>query len=254
MNVATKTMNVTYLGHSSVLLEVDGVRLLTDPLLRDRVLHLVRHSDPVGLEEVRSVDAVLVSHMHHDHFHPPSLRLLDRGAQLVVPSGAGATGERLGFERTVELAAGEGVQIGAVRIDATPAEHRSGRLLARGPRPVGFRISGTSNTYFAGDTDLFADMQQIKGDGLDLALLPVWGWGPRLPAGHLDPTTAARAAALLEPRVAVPIHWGTFAMRGLKRARPRFLIDPPFQFERAVAETGAPVEVRVLQPGQSAEI
>jgi L-ascorbate metabolism protein UlaG (beta-lactamase superfamily) len=162
--------------------------------------------------------------------------------------------ERLGFERTTELAAGETVDIGSLRIAATPAEHRSGRLLARGPRPVGFRISGTSSAYFAGDTDLFADMTEIKGEGLDLALLPVWGWGPRLPAGHLDPATAARAAALLEPRVAVPIHWGTFAMRGLARRRPRFLIDPPFQFESAVADTGAPIEVRVLQPGESAEV
>src|SRR5688500_8918999 len=100
-------MRVTYLGHSSVLLELDGVRLLTDPLLRDRVLHLVRHSDPVGLDGVRDVDAVLVSHLHHDHYHPASLRLLDRGAQLVVPSGARTMAERLGFERTMELAAGE---------------------------------------------------------------------------------------------------------------------------------------------------
>ncbi len=247
-------MRVTYLGHSSVLLEIDGVRVLTDPLLRDRVVHLVRHSEPVGLDEVRSVDAVLVSHLHHDHFHPASLKLLDRGAQLIVPRGARARAERLGFERTSELAAGESTEIGALRIEATPAEHRSGRLLAHGPRPVGFRIAGTSSAYFAGDTDLFADMEKIRGDGLDLALLPVWGWGPRLPAGHLDPTTAARAAALLEPRVAVPIHWGTFAMLGMRRAKPHFLIDPPFQFESAVEETGAPVEVRVLQPGESSDV
>jgi len=247
-------MRVTYLGHSSVLLEIDGVRVLTDPLLRDRVVHLVRHSEPVGLDEVRSVDAVLVSHLHHDHFHPASLKLLDRGARLIVPHGARARAERLGFERTSELAAGESTQVGVLRIEATPAEHRSGRLLARGPRPVGFRIAGTSSAYFAGDTDLFADMEKIRGDGLDLALLPVWGWGPRLPAGHLDPTTAARAAALLEPRVAVPIHWGTFAMRGMRRAKPHFLIDPPFQFESAVEETGAPVEVRVLQPGESSDV
>src|SRR4051794_29395624 len=247
-------MRVTYLGHSSVLLELDGVRLLTDPLLRDRVAHLVRHAEPVGLDGVRNVDAVLVSHLHHDHFHPASLRLLERGAQLIVPHGARARAERLGFERTTELAAGEDVTLGALRIEATPAEHRSGRLLAHGPRPVGFRIAGTSSAYFAGDTDLFADMEQIRGDGLDLALLPVWGWGPRLPAGHLDPGTAARAAALLEPRVAVPIHWGTFAMLGMRRAKPHFLIDPPFQFESAVEETGAPVEVRVLQPGESADV
>jgi L-ascorbate metabolism protein UlaG (beta-lactamase superfamily) len=247
-------LRVTYLGHSSVLLELDGVRLLTDPLLRDRVLHLVRHADPVGLDSVRAVDAVLVSHLHHDHYDPASLRLLDRGARLIVPEGAKAMAERLGFEQTTELAVGESVDIGALRVQATPAEHRRGRLLARGPRPIGFRVTGTSSSYFAGDTDLFSDMEEIRGDGLDLALLPVWGWGPRLPAGHLDPVTAARAAALLAPRVAIPIHWGTFALRGLKLARPRFLIDPPFQFESAVAETGAPVEVRVLQPGQSAEV
>ena len=205
-------MRVTYLGHSSVLLEIDGVRLLTDPLLRDRVVHLVPALGAGwprrGPERRRGAGVPL----HHDHFDPASLKLLDRGAQLIVPHGA-RRGRAPRFRAHLRAGAGESIEIGALRIEATPAEHRSGRLLAHGPRPVGFRIAGTSSAYFAGDTDLFADMEKIRGDGLDLALLPVWGWGPRLPAGHLDPTTAARAAALLEPRVAVPIHWGTFAMR-----------------------------------------
>jgi L-ascorbate metabolism protein UlaG (beta-lactamase superfamily) len=247
-------MRVTYLGHSTVLIELDGVRLLTDPLLRDRVIHLVRHSDPVGLEAVRTVDAVLISHLHHDHFHPASLRLLDRGALLIVPRGAGAVATRLGFERVAEVGPGDTVDVGGVTVLATPAEHRRGRLLARGPAAVGFRIAGSRKVYFAGDTDLFADMAEIRGDGLDLALLPVWGWGPRLPSGHLDPSRAAEATAVLRPRVVIPIHWGTFAMRGLGRVRPHYLTDPPRLFEGAVAETGEAVEVRVLQPGEAAEL
>ena len=82
---------------------------------------------------------------------------------------------------------------------------------------------------------------------LDLALLPVWGWGPRLGPGHLDPERAARAAQLLRPRIAVPIHWGTFYPRG--RREGNRLTAPPREFAARVAELAPQVTVRVLQPG-----
>ena len=103
--------------------------------------------------------------------------------------------------------------------------------------------------YFAGDTDLFDGMRDLPG--VDVALLPVWGWGPTLGEGHLDPDRAAEAAALMRPRVAVPIHWGTFYPVGLKRWRPAPLHEPPERFAARVAALAPGVEVRVLAPGDS---
>jgi L-ascorbate metabolism protein UlaG (beta-lactamase superfamily) len=100
--------------------------------------------------------------------------------------------------------------------------------------------------YFAGDTDLFDGMADLGP--LDVALLPVWGWGPSLGPGHMDPETAARAAALLRPRVAVPIHWGTYLQVGLRR-RESLLTEPPELFAAHCADLAPGVTVRVLQPG-----
>jgi L-ascorbate metabolism protein UlaG (beta-lactamase superfamily) len=107
--------------------------------------------------------------------------------------------------------------------------------------------------YFAGDTDLLDDMDGLV-EGLDVALLPVWGWGPSLGPGHMDPEAAARAAAMLRPRVAVPIHWGTLFPAGLKRWRPGPLTDPPHAFARHVAALAPDVAVRVLAPGEALDL
>jgi L-ascorbate metabolism protein UlaG (beta-lactamase superfamily) len=100
--------------------------------------------------------------------------------------------------------------------------------------------------YFAGDTDIFEGMQNLTED-LDLALLPVSGWGRWLPPGHLDPERAARAAALLAPRFAVPIHWGTLTAPGARRGDPE---GPAREFARLAASYAPGVEVRILRPGE----
>jgi L-ascorbate metabolism protein UlaG (beta-lactamase superfamily) len=96
-------------------------------------------------------------------------------------------------------------------------------------------------------------MERLAG-GLDVALLPVWGWGPSLGAGHLDPERAARAAALLAPRIAIPIHWGTFFPLGLARLRSSLVQAPPREFARRAAELAPQVDVRVLSPGESTSL
>jgi L-ascorbate metabolism protein UlaG (beta-lactamase superfamily) len=93
-------------------------------------------------------------------------------------------------------------------------------------------------------------MADFGGD-LDLALLPVWGWGPTLGIGHLNPERAARALALLRPRLAIPIHWGALAPIGLHWLRPRFLIDPPYAFQEYAKVLAPEVQVRILLPGES---
>jgi L-ascorbate metabolism protein UlaG (beta-lactamase superfamily) len=236
-----------------VLLELGGVRLLTDPVLRPGFAHIQRHAAPPAAEVTERVDAVLLSHLHADHVDLPSLRGFARDVRLVVPRGAGSFLRRKGFASVQELACGESLDVGGVEVVATPAVHDDRRLPLIGIRaaPIGFVVRGPRSVYFAGDTDLFQGMEGLEPD-LDLALLPVWGWGPRIGAGHLNPETAARAAQLLSPRTAVPIHWGTFFPRG-RRMGDR-LTAPPLEFADRVADLAPWITVRVLEPGESLEL
>lgn len=246
-------MRITWVGHSTVLIELDGLRVLTDPVLRTRVAHLLRDVPLAADDVVGELDAVLVSHMHHDHFDPPSLRMVDRSAALIVPSGARQACAKIGFERVTELAVGDSVSVGAITVGGTYAAHRGGRLLRRGPEAIGFVIGGSERVYFAGDTDIFPAMRELRGD-LDVALLPVGGWGPKLGEGHLDARRAAESLALLEPRVAVPIHWGTLYRMGMARSRRALLSDPPHAFARQAAKVAPSVDVRILRPGETTTV
>jgi L-ascorbate metabolism protein UlaG (beta-lactamase superfamily) len=244
----------TYVGHATVLLDLDGTRLLTDPVLRRRVGPLVRHGPAPRPTMTDGVDAVLISHLHHDHADLASLRQLGREVALLVPPGSRGFFGRHGFGNLTELAPGESSRIGNLAVTAVEADHDGGRRRgASDVQPIGFLIGGSRSVYFAGDTDLFAGMEGLVSD-LDLALLPVWGWGPTLGAGHLDPEGAARAAALLSPRLAVPIHWGTLYPFGLAHLRPGRLRLPAEEFAACAREIAPQVETRVLSPGESTSL
>jgi len=240
----------TWLGHSTVLIELPGTRLLTDPLLRRRVLHLRRFA-PLAVEPL-DVDGVLISHVHWDHLDVPSLGLLPRDAVVVVPRGAGMLLPRRRFPNVVEVAAGETVTIDGADIRATDAAHRVAFWERRAAPPaIGFVVEAGQSVYFAGDTDVFDGMAALAPH-LDVALLPVAGWGPRLPAGHLDPAGAARALELLRPEVAIPIHWGTYGPLWKRRATST--LAPPNEFRRFAAKIAPDVDVRVLQVGETTEV
>jgi L-ascorbate metabolism protein UlaG (beta-lactamase superfamily) len=118
---------------------------------------------------------------------------------------------------------------------------------------VGYLIDdGDERVYFAGDTDVFDEMADLAG--IDLALLPVWGWGPRLGPGHMDPRRAAEALTVLRPRAVVPIHWGTLWPLGMGRVRPHRVERPPLEFERHAAELAPEVKVFVTPPGETVAI
>ncbi len=225
------------------------MRLLTDPLLRQRVVHLRRVRD-VDVEPLAGVDAVLVSHLHFDHLHIPSLVRLGRNVSLVVPRGAGRLARRRGFRSVTELGVGEELDVGALRIRGTHAVHDP-RRLPFGARadPLGFLIQGTRSVYFAGDTDVFDEMSELAP--VDVALLPIWGWGPSLGPGHMSPPEAAEAARLLRASVAIPIHWGTyFPLQSARHGKPAFLDRPADEFLAAMNARAPEIEVRVLHPGE----
>jgi L-ascorbate metabolism protein UlaG (beta-lactamase superfamily) len=242
---------VTWLGHSSTLIELDGVRLMTDPILRERIGPLVRIAPRVPPEPVRAIDAALISHLHADHADLSSLRRL--GAHIIAPSGSARWLARNGLRDVEELRAGEETSVGPVRISATPAQHH-GRRWRYGAHAdaIGFVAAGSQGCYFAGDTDLYPGMSELAGS-IDLALLPVWGWGSRLGPGHLDPERAATAASMIAPRVAVPIHWGTFVL-GWPGKRPPDPALPARRFSELTARVAPSVEVRVLAPGSRTEL
>jgi L-ascorbate metabolism protein UlaG (beta-lactamase superfamily) len=246
--------SVTYVGHGTVLIEIDGVRLLTDPVLRRRVGPLVRHGSAPRPAVAEDLDAVLISHLHRDHADLGSLRRLGRETRMLVPPGSRGFFENNGFQAVAELAPGESSQIGALEVSAVEARHDCGhRRFAKDPQAIGFLVNGRRRVYFAGDTDIFAGMSDLD-PRLDLALLPIWGWGPSVGSGHLDPRSAARAAALLAPRLAVPIHWGTLYPFGLARFHSRPLRAPATEFAAQTRKLAPHVETRVLSPGESTSL
>jgi L-ascorbate metabolism protein UlaG (beta-lactamase superfamily) len=251
-----RAVEITWLGHASVLVVLDGVRLLTDPALRNRLGPLgpigpLGRIRPVGgIDAPQRVDAILLSHLHADHTDLPWLRAAARSVPVIAPRGSGAWLERQGLEDVRELAVGSEATLGAVRVTATPAVHDRRRRPLGGPQadPVGYAVTGSGSAYFAGDTDLFDEMAELRGS-VEVALLPVWGWGRSLGPGHLDPGRAAKAAALIAPAVAIPIHFGTFAPRwpGGKLPDPD---APSREFARLVRRDSPSVEVRALAPGE----
>ncbi len=243
---------MSYLGHSTVLVEMDGVRVLTDPILRRRVGPLVRAATPIEPQAWASVDVVVLSHSHWDHLDLASLRLLGADVTVVVPRGMGRRLRARGFREVVEVVPGDTLVVRGIAIETIQAVHRGfGPPIGPTELAVGYLLRGSRSIYFAGDTALFEGMRDLDR-GLDLALIPVWGWGPRArPTEHLDPMGAARAVELIRPRLAVPIHWGTLHPIGMHWLRPDTRVEPPQAFARYAARLAPDTEVRVVPIGGS---
>jgi L-ascorbate metabolism protein UlaG (beta-lactamase superfamily) len=240
------------MGHSTADISIGGVRFVTDPVLGARVAHLRRRCpNPVLAPGV--IDAVLISHLHHDHLDLASLRRIGAGPVL-VPRGAGRLIGGAVSGDVVEVSPGDVVNVGAARVLVVHADHSGRRTLSRAHGPaLGFVIEASGRrVYFPGDTDLFEDMQSFGP--LDLALLPIWGWGPRLGPGHLNPQRAAAAAALLGAASVLPIHWGTFSPVNFGWGRPGWLDQPGVEFVAALPAAAPESRLVLLEPGGAAQI
>lgn len=246
---------LTYLGHSTVLIAIDGLRLLTDPILRMRVGPLVRAQPPIEPSHWTGIDGALISHSHWDHLDIGSLELLGYDTHLVVPLGLGERLRQRGFRHVSEVRPRDTVEMGGVSIRAIHARHHGfGPPLGPSGLAVGYLVEGTVGIYFAGDTAFFTGMADLSGH-VDVALLPVWGWGPWTRSSeHLDPLGAARALSLIRPRLAVPIHWGTLHPVGMGWLRPGTRVHPPRQFARLAGRHAPGTTVRILPVGASLEV
>jgi L-ascorbate metabolism protein UlaG (beta-lactamase superfamily) len=241
-------VDVLFVGHATVRLDLDGVRVVTDPLLRRTLGPLERHGLPPDPAALTATDLVLISHGHPDHFDRGSLRLVADAGVVVVPRGLGRVAQRHVHGTVVELAAGEHAQVGAVRVEAVPAHHW---IVPGAPRaePVGYLVEGSTSVYFAGDTGRHPGLARLAGR-VDVALLPVWTWGPHLGPGHLGPRSAAELLADLGAQAAVPVHWGTLYPRRLHHVHRRPLDEPGDRFARHAAAVAPGADVQVLRPGE----
>ena len=217
-------LRATWLGHSTVLLEIDGLRVLTDPVWGERVSPLPFagprrfHPAPAQIEQLPPLDAVVISHDHYDHLDYPSiLRLAPLGVPFITSLGVGAHLEAWGVppERITELDWWESVEVGALTVTAAPSQHFSGRgvgdrngtlwsaMVLRGPRHA---------VFFSGDTGLTQEYEEIRQrlGPFDLVMLEVGAWHPSWGDIHLGPENALRAHALLGGGAFLPVHWGTF--------------------------------------------
>ncbi len=252
----THLVQVNYIGHATVLIDIGRIRVLTDPILRNRLFVLQRHGrNPApGLLEARPPDIVLLSHLHHDHADLPSLRALPSSTTVICPRGSGRYLARGAGVQVHEVVEGDRVPVADVEITAAPANHGQAYPI---PRPLGtclsYILENSRTVYFAGDTDIFPEMDSVGTEfNIDVALLPVWGYGPWLGSGHLTPKTAAQALTRLRPRIAVPIHWGALRYMGPHSLwkRAGFLNQPPHTFADHALRLAPKTEVRVLQPGE----
>ncbi|MBI1944110.1 MAG: MBL fold metallo-hydrolase [Deltaproteobacteria bacterium] len=226
---APSALRVTWLGHSTVLIEIDGVRLLTDPVWGERASPFTLvgpkrfHPPPLPLAELPPVDAVLLTHDHYDHLCASTVRALAAGAvpgfsgRFITALGVGAHLERLGVPAPLieELDWGEGTKVGDVDVVAVPAQHFSGRGPLDRNRTLwaGFAVLGPRHRVFTsgdtGPTDEHVDIGASFGP-FDVVLFEIGAYHPAWGDIHLGPDAAYQAFVRANARALLPVHWGTF--------------------------------------------
>ncbi len=243
----TAELAVTWWGHSSATVELGGIRLAVDPLLTDRLAHLRRRGSTPD-SSASEADVVLISHQHHDHLHLPSLRRFGPDVTVVGPRGAERLLGRSGARDVRTVSPGDDVEVRGVRVHVLAASHPGGRhALARGSGvALGFRVEAAGRScWYPGDTGLRDDLVDVAS--VDLALVPIGGWGPTLPDTHLSPETGAEAVRRVGATYALPVHWGTFWPVGLDRLAPgnheKRFVSPGARFAAALAFVGDPEPV-----------
>lgn len=250
------SIEVTWLGHSTVVVDIDGVRLVADPLLRRHAGVLRRRGRRPERSAWNGADAVLLSHLHHDHAELASLRLLGQVPVLTAAPNAdwvsrkGLNGRALAPNEWVALG-----DDGAVEVRLAPAVHHARPMPHRPNAVSGHLVRGPSGiVWVAGDTELFPDLAELSslaGGRIDLALVPIAGWGPRLSPGHLGPREAAVACHQVGVRWAVPVHWGTLHLPTTETWPTKWMDTPGPAFVAALDREAPGCRATVLGLGDS---
>ena len=246
---------ITFINHATVLLELDGKNILTDPVFCFAISYWIPRLRRAGLklEELPPIDAILLSHNHYDHLNFKSLRALQRrfDPEIVVPQGDGRYARKLGFRHIHEMRWWESISVTGLTVHAVPARHTGGRLPWNKERSLccGYVVE-TKNTsvYFAGDTaydSFFTDI--AKKFHLDVALLPIGAYKPHawFEHIHLNPATAFRAFKETKAKHLIPVHWGTF------KISDEPMDEPPRLLLKEASKSVVSNAVHILQNGES---
>jgi L-ascorbate metabolism protein UlaG (beta-lactamase superfamily) len=256
--VAPGELGVTFIGHSSFLLQIAGRNVLIDPVFAMRLVVLRRQRRPgILINELPPIDLVLVTHAHMDHLNIPSLRrivrvsrrLRGRGPEIVVPHGVDDLVSQLGFRSISTVKWWQSIEVAGLRITMTPCKHWGARLFSDTHRGYGGYVidSGRHSVYHSGDTAYFEGFAEI-GRRLSprVALLPIGAYFPdTYLAVHTSPEEALRGFVEVGARRMVPMHYGTFRLG-------REPMDEPLQRLHAEAERlGIESQVHVVEEGQT---
>lgn len=250
------SLALTWFGHASSLVQIDGARILIDPMFSGRASpsQLVGpgrlHPTPCTVEELVGLDAIVISHDHYDHLDMSTVRALNASsdAPFVTPLGVGAHLRRWGVaaERIVELDWWEHTDLDGVRLTCTPAQHFSGRGLRRNQTLWGsWVIAGArEKLFYSADSGYFDGFRAI-GDRygpFDVALMQIGAYNVAWPDVHMTPEEGVQAHRDVGGGLVVPVHWGTFNLA------PHPWAEPPQRLRTAAAEHG--VRVAVPRPGE----
>jgi L-ascorbate metabolism protein UlaG (beta-lactamase superfamily) len=261
--VATDELGITFIGHSSFLLQVGGKNVLVDPVFANRLVILRRQRHPgVRVEDLPAIDVVLLTHAHMDHLNLPSLRAIVRQARklrgktpvVVVPNGVEDLVHRLGFARVETMGWWDGRIVEGLRILMTPCQHWGARMFSDTHRQFGGYViepeGGGLSVYHSGDTAYFSGFREL-GQRIrpDVALMPIGAYFPDSYRGvHTSPEEAVQGFLDTGAQTMIPMHYGTFRLG-------REPMDEPL--ERLAAETvrlGLEDRVRVVTEGETLRI
>jgi L-ascorbate metabolism protein UlaG (beta-lactamase superfamily) len=256
--VSRNQLGVTFIGHSSFLLQIDGKKVLIDPVFSKRLILLRRQRRPgLRMEELPAIDLVLLTHAHMDHLDLASLRrvvrstrrLTGRAPEVVIPSGVEDLVQNLGFTHIHPLEWWQEITVLGLKVTMTPCKHWGARMFRDTHRGYGGYVveAGGHSVYHSGDTAYFNGFREI-GQRLqpEIALLPIGAYFPdSYRSVHTSPEEALRAFVELNARQMVPMHYGTFRLG-------REPIDEPLQrLEAEATRLGVKEKVRVLGEGET---
>lgn len=256
--VGTDELGVTFIGHSSFLLQVHGRKLLVDPVFSKRLVLLRRQRRPGAMvEQLPAIDLVLLTHAHMDHLDMASLRrviratrqLTGRTPEVVVPRGVEDLVERLGFSQVHRLSWWEHVEVQGLKVTMTPCKHWGARMFRDTHRGYGGYVieGGGQSVYHSGDTAYFDGFREI-GERLkpEVALLPIGAYFPdTYRSVHTSPEEAVRAFVELDAQQMVPMHYGTF------RLGREPMEEPVQRLEAEAVRLGIKEQIKVLEEGET---
>ncbi|HEY9226648.1 MAG TPA: MBL fold metallo-hydrolase [Gemmatimonadaceae bacterium] len=255
-------MKITYIGHATLLLELGGAKVLTDPNFDAKLGRFLPRVSPPGiaLEKLPALDAILLTHAHADHLSFDSLERLPRSIPLFAPPVIARWLRRLGFSHATDLAPGEMANVRDVAIHAASATHKGSRYGVDRWRSAAnmYLLDAGETMFFAGDTALVEDSHYLverslwaRERELDLALLPIgyapW-WKPGFRKGHLTHEDALVLFERLRARVMVPYHWGTF------RHVTSTAHDAIRRFRERAESHHLKAAIRIVEPGESLDL